>query len=159
MARRPGKLEKIGALVTRVYPAREPAELAVARVCGAWTKLVSRRILETARPVSLRHGVLTVHTATTAHADAMSYEAERLLLKLQALVPEARLKQVRFKVGELPDLPPPVKEQKRRPPVLPVAHLPEGVAAAIATIPDERVREAVARAASVGLARSARDDE
>ncbi len=151
MARRGGKLEKIGSLVTKVYPSREPAELATARAFGVWARVVSRRILETARPVRLHHGVLTIHTATTAHADAMQYESERLLSKLQTLAPEARIKAIRFKVGELPDLPPPVKVQKKRAPVIPVASLPENVAAAIASIPNEKIREAVAQAAAVGL--------
>lgn len=152
MARRVGKLEKIGALVSKVYPSREPEELAVARAFGAWTKVVSQRVLQTARPIRLFNGVMTIHTATTAHADAMQYETERLLQQLQALAPEARIKAIRFKVGELPDLPPPVKQQKKRKPVVPVASLPENVAAAIATIPNEKIREAVALAAAVGLA-------
>lgn len=159
MAFRKGKLEKIGALVTRVYPTREPEELAIARAFGAWSKVVSQRVLLTARPVRLVRGVMTIHTATTAHADAMQYETDRLLMQLRALAPEARIKAIRFKVGELPDLPPPVKQQKKRKPVVPVSSLPENVAAAIAGIHNEQVREAVALAASVGLARSVSNTE
>lgn len=158
MARRHGKLEKIGSLVTKVYPSREPEELATARAFGLWARIVSPRVLMIARPVRLKHGLLTVHTATTAHADAMQYETEHLLLQLRQLAPDARIKQLRFKVGELPDLPPPVKQQKRRKPVIPVASLPENVAAAIAGIPNDQVREAVALAASVGLARANEKD-
>lgn len=152
MSRRRGKPESIGSLVTRVYPSREPEDLATARAFGVWARVVSKRVLQTARPVRLKHGVLTVHTLTTAHADAMQYEAERLLLQLRAQAPEAHIKRLRFQVGELPELPPPVKQQKRRKPVVPVTSLPEDLVAAIATIPNEQVREAVAQAAAVGLA-------
>lgn len=152
MARRAGKLEKLGSLVTKIYPSREPEELATARAFGVWARVVSRRVLETARPVRLKYGVLTIHTATTAHADSMQYETDRLLALLRAHAPEANIKQLRFKVGELPAMPPPVKQRKKLVPVVPVTSLPENVAAAIACIPNERIREAVALAASVGLA-------
>lgn len=152
MVQRARKLQKIGGLVRKVYPSQEPEELRMARVFGAWASVVSGRVLQTARPMFLRHGVLTIHTATTAHADGMQYETDRLLLRLRALVPEARLKNLRFKVGELPALPPPPKEGRKRKPLVPVAQLPENVAAAIANIRNEGVREAVAKAAAVGLA-------
>jgi hypothetical protein len=158
MVRRGGKLQKIAGLVRKVYPSQEPAELMMARVFGAWAAVVSSRVLSTARPMSLRNGMLTIHTATTAHADGMQYETDRLLIRLRALVPEARLKAIRFKVGELPALPPPPPEERKRKPLVPVAQLPESVAAAIANIRNEGIREAVAKAAAVGLA-PRRDDE
>lgn len=154
MARRKGSMVGISGLIPKVYPAGEPPEMQVMRLMGSWGKVVNPRVLRNARPVHFRHGVLTVHTATSAWADALSLDSEELLAKLRARVSGLRIRSLRFRTGPLPELPEQFREVKR-PPLLPLEQLPEELARALAHVQDDRLRDAIQTAARATLGRAA----
>ncbi|MGD8861405.1 MAG: DUF721 domain-containing protein [Myxococcales bacterium] len=152
MPRRKGSMQGISSLVSKVYPSGPPEEVQAMRLLGGWGKVVSRRVLENARPVRFRHGVLTVHTATSAWANALSLESEQLLARLRGRVPGVKLKRIAFRAGPLPEMPEQYVEPTR-PDVIPLRQLPEEIARALARVSDDGLRSALHRAASVTLAR------
>ncbi len=154
MARRKGSLQGISSLVSKVYPSGEPEEVQVIRLMGSWSKIVNRRVLHNARPVRFRHGVLTVHTATSAWADALSLEADDLLAKLRGRVSGLRIRRIAFRTGPLPPLPEQFHERKR-PPLLPLEQLPEELARELAHVADDGLRDAIQTAARATLGRGA----
>jgi hypothetical protein len=147
-----GTLEAISTLVTRTYPSRVPEELSTLRALAWWSLTVSPRILKNARPVRLSRGVLTIHTATSAWANLLQYDSETYLAAIKKHAPEAKIKTIRFRVGPLPEMPVRSRKEKPTTPSRPLTELPEFVAIALAKIANDDVRDAVARAATAGLA-------
>jgi hypothetical protein len=152
MPRRKGKMQAISALVTKVYPSGPPGEVQTARLLAAWGKVVSRRVLENARPVRFGHGTLTVHTANSAWANALSLEVDSILARLRGRVPGVRLDRIAFRSGPLPELPEQFRERKR-PEVLPLRRLPEELARELARVANDDLRNVLQRAVAVTLAR------
>jgi hypothetical protein len=144
-------MERVAALVARAYPAREPAEIAAMRAFAWWNRAVPAKIVENARPVQIRRGVLTVHTSTSAWANTLQYESEQLLAAIEKHAPEARIKKLIFRVGHLPDLPVIERPERPRPRTVPLVELPEGIARELARIGDDEIRDAVGRAVATGL--------
>jgi hypothetical protein len=151
-------LERLGPLIGKVYPANQPEEARAMRIFGCWSKVVSSRILENARPVGYRNGVLSVHTATAAWANALSFESAQILAKLRARLPDVPVQRIAFRVGRLPDLPEQVERRKPPPVLVPLSQLPEDFARELARIHDDGLRESVARAAAMSLARPVRPE-
>ncbi|MFW5876776.1 MAG: DciA family protein [Myxococcota bacterium] len=156
--RRKGSMEGLDDLVRRVYPA--PEQLPAVRLFRWWYRAVPERVARRARPVRLRKGELLVHVTSSTWAHELSFLKEDLVQRCQRAAPEARLRDIRFKVGSLPPRPRHQAYEPRRelPPLDPaeVARLPADVARALAHIDDDRVREIVARAASVSLTKRGR---
>jgi hypothetical protein len=137
--------------MTKVYPPSQPEEAQAMRIFGSWYKVVSTRILDNARPVQYRGGVLTIHTATAAWANALSFESVQLIAKLHARVPDVPLQRIAFRVGRLPELPerPALEAPARR--LVPLRALPEDLARELARIHHDGLRDTVARAAAISL--------
>lgn len=152
MRRRKGQLETIGKLIDQVYPSHEPEEARALRVFAAFTRAVPERILKNALPVAYRHGVLTVHTATAAWANALSLESAQLLAKLRFRLRDIPVQRIAFRVGKLPAMPEAVQPEPPPPKLLPLELLPEELARELAHIADDGLRERVARAMAVSLA-------
>lgn len=149
--RKRGSMEALSSLVPKIYPGREPDEAHAMRVFAAWSKLVSDRILQNARPVMFRAGVLHVNTASSTWANALSLESDSLLARMRGRVPGCRVRSLRFRVGPLPPLGPEVFAPPPRARLRPVTDLPEDVARELARIADDELRDVVARAAAVSL--------
>ncbi|MFW6051215.1 MAG: DciA family protein [Myxococcota bacterium] len=153
--RRRGGIASVDALLRKVYPA--PDQLPAVRVFRWWYRAVPDRVAERARPVRLRRGELVVHVASSTWAQELSFLHESLLRRCQRAAPEAGVRRILFKVGKLPPRPPRPKEPgpKEPAPVEPseLVKLPEDLARALAGIEDDRVREAVARAATTALSK------
>jgi hypothetical protein len=149
---RQGSLEAIGHLIGKVYPTHEPDEARALRVFAAFSRAVPERILRNARPVYYQRGVLTVHTATAAWANALSLESAQLLAKLRLRARDAPLSRIVFRVGKLPELVDTVQPEPPPAKLLPLAQLPEELARGLARIGDDGLRERVARAMAVSLA-------
>jgi hypothetical protein len=149
--RRRGQPAPIGGVLAAVYPSREPEELMAIRVFGWWDKAVPPRVARNARPVRMHGGVLTVHTTTASWASDLDFLRPQLLASVQKHAPAAKVKEIRIKVGRLPDMPvrPPEPEKIE---VVPLDVLPDEIARALAAVPDDAVRDAVAAAAAVALA-------
>jgi len=148
--RRRSKLLPLGELLPRVYP--EADQAIVLKVFGWWSRAVPQRVLRNARPVRLKNGVLIVHTATSAWASELDLLKDKLLGSLRRTLPEADVRDMRFRVGPLPDV---AKHQRaaKPAPVVPVQELPEEVARALAAVHDDELRHVVANAAGVSLGR------
>lgn len=158
MARRPkGQLEALSALISKAYPSQEPEEARAFRVFAGFCKVASDRILANARPVQYRAGVLTVHTATTAWANALSLESAQLLFRVRARVPDIKVDRLVFRVGRLPEVPVAVKPEPPPPRLLPLEQLPEELARELARVHDDALRDRLAKAMAVSLATVERD--
>jgi hypothetical protein len=109
-------------------------------------------VLKNARPVRFARGVLTVHTVNSAWASSLQLESESIITRITRLTPGLRLSKMVFRSGPLPDAALPIPEEA--PPKRSVAldKLPDDVARALAHIHDDSLREAVTRAALMGLA-------
>ena len=146
-------MESVSALVARVYPGRSREELDAVRAFGAFIRALSPRILRNARPVKLSRGTLFVNTSNSAWANSLQLESESLLAKVKRTAPDARIRKLVFRAGPLPDAALPLPHT---PLVMtegiPLKELPGEIARELARIHNDDVREAVARAASVGLA-------
>lgn len=140
-------------LVSKVYPSHEPDEVRAIRAFVWWEKSVPRRVLENARPVTIRRGVMYVHTSTSVWANELEMLKPQLLDSLKKHAPNSGIRDIRVRVGKLPPLqaPRPVRPPA---PAVPMAQLPEEVAHALAALGDDGLRDAVQRAAAVSLARS-----
>jgi hypothetical protein len=158
-------MENLSALVARVYPGRSREELDAVRAFGAFIRALSPRILRNARPVKLFRGTLVVHTSNSAWANSLQLECENLLAKVMRSTPDARIRKLLFRAGPMPDAALPLPHT---PLVatrgIPLRELPEEIARALSRIHNDGLREAVARAASVGLAaerdeRPGKDDQ
>lgn len=123
------------------------------RLMGSWGRVVNPRVLRNARPVRFKHGVLTVHTATSAWSDALSLDSDELLAKLRARTSGIRIRRIHFRTGPLPKLPEQFREVKR-PPLLPLEQLPEELARALARVRDDGLRDAIQTAARATLGRA-----
>jgi|GEM_PF-5027886 len=153
-------MESVSALVARVYPGRSREELDAVRAFGAFIRALSPRILRNARPVKLSRGTLFVNTSNSAWANSLQLECESLLAKVKRTAPDARIRKLVFRAGPLPDAALPLPHT---PLVatkgIPLKELPGEIARELARIHNDDVREAVARAASVGLATTADKDK
>jgi hypothetical protein len=144
-------MEGLASLLPKVYPSSEPEQARAQRIFAAWGRIVPPRVLKNARPVSFRNGILMVHTATSAWANVLSFETDEILAKLKARVPGSKVRLLRLRTGPLPrdwDPPPP---KSVRPPLRPLAVLPEDVAGELARRGDDDQRDTIARAAALSL--------
>jgi hypothetical protein len=158
--RRAGKRSKgprrgaaaLGDLLARVYPSSEPEELRLVRAIAWWDKHVPPRIARNARPARMRRGALVIHAVTGAWAQELTMLLPTFLPPLERAVRGIDGRRTRVQVGPLPPRPAPPKPAAAPLPAMAVGDLPENVARGLAAIPDDRVRDAVARAAAQSLA-------
>jgi hypothetical protein len=113
----------------------------------AWRRAVGDRIAARTEPGRLRNGVLTLHVASAAWAQELSFFGADLLARVKALgVPASSL---RFQVR-------PVATQKTpersAPELRPRAVLPPDIEARLRRVEDPALRAAIAAAAALGLA-------
>ncbi|HET6335162.1 MAG TPA: DciA family protein [Polyangiales bacterium] len=145
-------MENLSALVAKVYPGRKPEELAAVRVFGAFMRALSPRVLRNARPTRFARGVLTVHTVNSAWASSLQLESESILARITRLTPGLQISKLVFRSGPLPDAALPMAADAEPKRSIALEKLPDDVARALAQIHDDTLREAVARAALMGLA-------
>jgi hypothetical protein len=156
--RRKGILEPLGKLMHNVYPA--PQQLHQARIFAWWNRAVPQRIVKQARPVHLSHGTLIVHVSSSVWAHELHYLSQELLTRLQAFAPEAGVKQLRFKVGKLPELRrAPRRPKPPKPEPIRLAALPEELGRALSRVHDDSLRDVITRAATSSLSRRHRNED
>jgi hypothetical protein len=145
-------LAALSELVPRAYPSAEPEEVRLVRTCAWWERNVPPRVARNTWPARFRRGVLVVHAASSAWAQELRLLLPQLAPSLERAVPGVAARRIRVRVGSLPPRPPPLETTVPPLDPLPIGELPEPVARAIAAIGDDRVREAVTRAAAQSLA-------
>ncbi|MBA2614712.1 MAG: DUF721 domain-containing protein [Actinobacteria bacterium] len=127
----------------------------VADVVAAWPEAVGEAIAENAWPARIaRDGTLNVTTSSSVWAFELTKLEETIRDRLQARLGDRAPARLRFALGRLPErgAPEPVTDVPRAVPIV----TPEARVAAAelaAPIEDETLRELVARAAAVSLAR------
>jgi predicted nucleic acid-binding Zn ribbon protein len=102
----------------RRYHARKPkalgnvlAQLIAARGYGriqadadfakAWRSAVGELLAKFTRPGRLRRGVLEVTAANSLTIQELSFQKQQVLQKLQSEVPDAKIKDIKFRVGAI----------------------------------------------------------
>ncbi|MEO6419892.1 MAG: DUF721 domain-containing protein [Polyangiaceae bacterium] len=114
-----------------------------------WTLAMGVRVAERAKPISLENGVLTVRVATSVWANELSFLQASLLERLRDQ--GIAVNELRFRVGPIePPARPPERRGSRAVPA--PAVLPRELAAHIAAIEDDELKEAIALAARANLA-------
>lgn len=110
-----------------------------------WRRAVGDRLAQKTHPERIADGILTVRVPSSTWAQELSMLSEVVLERLGAA--GHRVQKLRFQVGTgrvTPD--PPVTVVRRVP-------LPASLAATLAGIDDPELRDAIAEAASLNLAR------
>lgn len=156
--RRRGKASEpkpLGDLVTKVYPSKEPDDVKAIRAFGFWEKAVPERVARNARPVALVRGALIVHTTTSVWAQEIDLLKEQLLDSMRKVSPRHGVRYLRAKVGPMPPRINDRKPTRPKAPAVPVASLPEELARELGRVGDDEVRDAITKAAAVGLGRAA----
>lgn len=125
---------------------------------AAWPELVGPEIAANAWPARIaRDGTLHVNASSSTWAFELGHLApqisERLLEKLGENAPKA----LRFSAGPLPEAGPPARDQAAAAPPQPSPEQARKGAALASSIEGAELRDAVAKAASLSLARSASD--
>ena len=113
-----------------------------------WAAAVGMRIAERTRPMALENGVLVVRAATSVWANELSLLSETLIARLRAA--GVSLRSMRFRVGPID--PPDRATEVRRAKVPRPRPLEADLVRAIARVPDEELRIAIAEAAKKNLA-------
>ena len=68
-------------------------------VLEAWQQIVGDLLFRLTKPDSIARGVLTVRLLQPSAHHALSMEKGKILLRLQARLPEAKIKDLRFRHG------------------------------------------------------------
>jgi len=134
------------------------AQGAMPQVVEAWPEVVGPMVAANAWPARIaRDGTLHVNTSSSAWAFELGQLAAEIAAKLAQKLGEKAPKALRFTVGHLPEpaAVPPAEPRAEAPE--PSAEALESAAAAAAAIEHEELREAVERAASLGLSRAPSD--
>ena len=113
-----------------------------------WRQAVGARIASRTEPGRLRGGVLTVHAASSAWAQELTFLAPEILTRVRAL--GISVTELRFLVRPTIGFTAPQKIPPRAEPKPP---LPEDLEARLKTVDDPELRRAIAEAASEWLAR------
>ncbi|MFM2421219.1 MAG: hypothetical protein RL385_5942 [Pseudomonadota bacterium] len=137
----------------KAYPGKEPEDAAAIRVLSWWRKAVPERVAQRARPVRFFHGILYINTASSAWAQELDLAREEYLARLRAHAPDLRVRELRFRVGALPAMPEPLRNEPLPEPAVPLTTLPEALARTLSAIDDDALRDAIARAVCMGLGR------
>jgi hypothetical protein len=115
-----------------------------------WRRAVGERIASRTEPGRLRGGVLTVHAASSAWAQELTFLAPEILVRVQAL--GISVSELRFVVRPTVGWTGPRKTPEKSVPKPP---LPADLEARLAGVSDPELRKAIADAASEWLARPA----
>ena len=125
------------------------------RVVAAWPTAVGDEVARNAWPARVaRDGTLHVHTSSSVWACELGQLAPRILERLVAELGDQAPTRLRFAQGHVPE---PAQTVSERAPLAAAPACPETLASAAllaAVIGDEELRERVARAAALGLARA-----
>jgi hypothetical protein len=123
----------------------------MAELVAAWPAAVGDDIAKNAWPARIsRDGTVHVHTADAIWAFELGHRAAEIAARLG-------VRALRFAAGPLPELADEPGHQRPRTVVEPSASDEELASAITATVEDEELRERIARAAALSLARAAAD--
>jgi hypothetical protein len=123
----------------------------MAELLAAWPEAVGPQIAGNAWPARIaRDGTVHVHTTDAIWAFELGHRAGEIAARL-------RVPRLRFAAGPLPATTEEAEHSQARTVVEPSAEDVERASAIAATVEDEELRERIARAAALSLARAADD--
>lgn len=94
--------KRIADVVAQLVQRRGYAQVQAAREWDqAWQQAVGERFAKVTSPGVLKRGVLEVIVANSLLMQELGFDKERLLEAMQTALPEAGLKQIRFRVGKV----------------------------------------------------------
>jgi predicted nucleic acid-binding Zn ribbon protein len=98
-ARRP---KKIADVLAQLITARGYGRIqANADFTTAWQKAAGPALARFTRPGQIRRGQLEVTVANSTIVQELTFQRERILAALQAALPDARLRDLRFRLGAI----------------------------------------------------------
>lgn len=147
---RRGEIASVGELVARALRA-QPEDAKLFRVMASWERELPSRLVDNARPTSLRQGVLHVRASTSAWAQEVSLRSGEILRVLRAKLPSIPIGSIRVRTGRLPERLVPLRAGVRL--VEPLTELPSEIATALERIGDDRLRRVLEAAVRTSLGR------
>lgn len=76
----------------------------------------------------------------------------QIVAAIKTHAPNAGVREMRVKVGPLPTLPDHIREKPAEAPIVPLEEVPEAIAASLAGVRDDSLRESIGKAARTALA-------
>lgn len=146
MPKKPIEPTAVGALLAKSPRLARPDRVDATR----WRAIVGDRVGDRTRAGSIRDGTLLVTVASPVWAQELTFLAPTILERLRAA--GLPVKELRFRVGDVGDAPPPAPRAKEAPEPRKAA-LPEDLARRLANIADPALRAAIAEAAQYSLGR------
>jgi predicted nucleic acid-binding Zn ribbon protein len=98
-ARRP---KQIGAVLAQLITARGYGRVqADENFVAAWRETIGETLAAYTRPGRLRRGVLEVTVGNSAVVQELTFQKQQILKTLQTNVPDARIRDLRFRIGSI----------------------------------------------------------
>jgi predicted nucleic acid-binding Zn ribbon protein len=98
-ARRP---KKIADVLAQLITARGYGRIqADADFAAAWQQAAGPELARFTRPGQIRRGQLEVTVANSTIVQELTFQKQRILVNLQAALPDARIRDIRFRLGAL----------------------------------------------------------
>jgi predicted nucleic acid-binding Zn ribbon protein len=67
----------------------------------AWDKCVGEKVAKQSLPGNVQRGTLEVHVASSALVQELTFQKKQLVKKLTELIPDFKIKDLRFRVGPI----------------------------------------------------------
>ena len=97
-----GRPQQIGDLLAQLMARRGYArQTAAADFSAAWREAVGPTLAAFTRAGNLRRGALEVLVANSALLQEITFQKQAVLGRLQALLPDQKIRDLRFKIGTL----------------------------------------------------------
>lgn len=94
------KPKTIGNVIAQLITARGYGRIqADANFAAAWQAAVGPTLAKYTHPGRLRRGVLEITVANSMTVQELTFQKQEVLKKLQAQVPDAKIRDLRFRVG------------------------------------------------------------
>jgi len=94
--------KRMADVIAQVVQRRGYAQVRAARQWDeAWRAAAGSEFAAVTRPGAFRRGTLEITAANSLVMQELSFEKDRLLAALQTALPNAQVKQLRFKVGQI----------------------------------------------------------
>lgn len=94
--------QRIGSIVADLIARRGYARVIAATTCAeAWATAAGPQLVKFSRPGAIKRGVLEVLVANSTMLQEMTFQKKALVQKLVELLPDEKIKDVKFRVGPI----------------------------------------------------------
>ncbi len=96
------KPKAIGNILAQLITARGIGRIqATADFTAAWRQAAGDTIAKFTRPGRIRRGILEVTAANSMIIQELTFQKQQILIQLQTALPDAKIRDIRFRVGNL----------------------------------------------------------